>query len=152
MKETIELEKVNGLTLEQWIAQETAPRHVSLWGEGFEFSPEICDKFLGDGKQLIYLGSIDQRPRYWLLRIDSKTDIEADDFDYESLISLVEECFGRFDEWISEDDFEDAKKDDPELEYYDTYEDYEEHNSYPRMNWGGGHWGLIVNMVTGETE
>lgn len=143
---------VSGLSIEQWIEKETAPRVAKLWGEGVEFSPVLCDKIIGDGQQLVYLGTINQRPYHWLIRIDSKTDIESDDFDFEDILLPLEECFGRQADYISEEEFEQSKADgDEECNICETYEEWTESNwNYPRIGWDGGHWGLIVNMITGE--
>ena len=93
-----------GLSIEEWIAKETAPRIAKLWGEGVEFSPVICDKIIGDGLQLIYLGTISQRPYYWLIRIDSKTDIESDDFNFEDILQPLEKCFRQGEDFINEEE------------------------------------------------
>lgn len=147
------MEIVNGLTIEQWIEKETAPRIAKLWGEGIEFSPALCDEIIGDGQQLVYLGTMGQRPYYWLIRIDSQTDIDSDNFDVEHLLEPLEECFGRqSDELIDRDEFNKLKADgDEECNICETYEEWLISNwEYPRIGWDGGHWGLVVNMVTGK--
>lgn len=146
------MEKVKDKTLEEWIKEQTSPREISLWGTVCDeaFEPPLVEKIQGDGKQLIYFGTIDQRPRYWLLRIDSGIDLE-EDFDEETLCyEPIEEEFGTQDEWVSEDNFQWSEF----TEYYDTYEEYQEENKFPKMEYSasGCHWGLIVNMVTGEHE
>lgn len=143
---------VAGLSLEQWIEKETAPRIAKLWGDGVEFSPVLCDEIIGDGKQLVYLGTIDQRPYHWLIRIDSQTDINSDDFDFEDILEPIEECFGRQEEYISEEEFNQLKADgDEECNICETYEEWLESNyEYPKIGWYGGHWGLVVNMSTGD--
>lgn len=146
------MEKVNGMTIEEWIKKSTAPREISLWGEVYdkEFEPPVVSKIQGDGKQLIYFGTIDQRPRWWLLRIDSGINIE-DDFDTETFFyEPIEDEFGRQDEWVYEEDFPKSEF----SEYYDSYQDYLDENNFPKMeyNTSGCHWGVVVNMVTGEHE
>ena len=143
---------VAGHSLEQWIEKETAPRIAKLWGDGVEFSPVLCDEIIGDGKQLVYLGTISQRPYHWLIRIDSQTDINSDDFDFEDILEPIEECFGRQEEYISEEEFNQLKADgDEECNICETYEEWLESNyEYPRIGWDGGHWGLVVNMATGD--
>ena len=143
---------VAGLSIEEWIAKETAPRIAKLWGEGVEFSPVICDEIIGDGLQLIYLGTISQRPYHWLIRIDSKTDIESDDFNFEDILQPLEECFSQGEDFINEEEFEELKsKGDEECVICETYEEWLKANwEYPVIKWDGGHWGLVVNMITGE--
>ena len=143
---------VAGLSLEQWIEKETAPRTAKLWGEGVEFSPVLCDEIIGDGQQLVYLGTISQRPYHWLIRIDSKTDIESDNFNFEDILQPLEECFRQGADYIDEEEFNQLKADgDEECNICETYEEWLEANwNYPVIQWDGGHWGLVVNMVTGE--
>jgi len=144
--------KVDGLSLEEWIAKETTLRTAKLWGDGVEFSPVICSEVIGDGQQLVYLGTISQRPYHWLIRIDSQTDINSDDFDFEDILQPLEECFGRKEDYISEEEFQKLKADgDDECNICETYEEWLESNyEYPKIGWDGGYWGLVVNMVTGE--
>ena len=142
---------VDGLTLEQWIEKKTKERTAIHQTVPTKFSPVICDIILGDGLQLIYFGTIDQRPYHWLIRIDSETDIESDDFDIEMLLQPLEECFGRHpDNYYDKEEFEEAKNNDRELESYDNFEEYDSACQYPAVLYSGGHWGLVVNMVTGE--
>lgn len=114
--------------------------------------PELCEIVEGDGKQLIYFGTINQRPKYWLMQIDSKHDIEDSNFDVGNIVihPLIQE-FGET-EWISEDDFDKSKlKNEQDFREYETYEEYmSEWFEYPRLSIDGYHWGLIANTVTGE--
>lgn len=140
---------VAGLTLEQWVENETQEVTKKLWGDPTTFNPVICETSLGDGLQLIYVGTIGQRPYHWLIRIDSKTDLDASDFDIEEILEPLEDEFGRQEDYISEDEFN-AMIDEPESDF-DNYEDWLEcRYYYPSIGWDGGHYGLIVNMVTGE--
>ena len=148
------IKKVNGLSLEEWIKKETSPRSVKLWGDAIEFTPVICENVIGDGEQLVYLGTIDQRPYYWLIRIDSKTDINSDDFDFEHILEPLEEFFGISEEFISEEEFIKLKsKGDEICNLHETYQEWLKlEYDYPKIKWSGGHWGLVVNMSTGEYE
>lgn len=143
-------------TIDEWIKEEQTPRTISLWGSvaQTDFVPELCSTIDGDGKQLIYFGTINQRPYYWLMRIDSKHDIEDSDFDIEGIvINALEEEYGS-GEWMGEDEFEDLKsKNDEEVEGYKNHEEWlDENYRYPRLSIDGYHWGLIANTVTGETQ
>lgn len=143
---------VEGKTIEQWIEQETKERTVSFWGEECTFTPALCDTIIGDGLQLVYFGTIDQRPLHWLIRIDSKTDIDSDDFDIEHLLEPLEEFFGASpSNYLSKEEFEKEFESDHFLQDYEDYADYESEFNYPRVWYSGGHYGLIVNMVTGQT-
>lgn len=141
----------DGLTLEEWIKIETREQKGKFWGESYKFKPVVARTVLGDGQQLIYFGTIDQRPYYWLMRIDSEMDIESDDFDIETLLEPLEEEFGQVPAQfcLSKKEFNEIKNDI----FYDKFEDYKEYQEacqYPAINYSGGHYGLIVNMVTGK--
>lgn len=118
---------VAGLTLEAYLKKETAPRTIRFWAEDYKVTPHLCGTIIGDGLQLVYISSIDMRPYYWLLRIDSKTNVNEDDFDYDNEIleHVEEECGG-----CNCEDLCDCK--------------------YPIMRWGGGCWGMVANFKTGK--
>ena len=94
-----------------------------LWGKYIVFKPYLLEKIWGDGLQIIYFGSIDDRPRWWCARIDSQTDLESDDFDYEEILMQIESECDRPGEW-------------------NKYKPVK----YPGINWSGGHWGTIKNF------
>jgi hypothetical protein len=48
------------------------PQHTEMWGETYDFTPALLSKSYGDGKQLLMLFPIMERPRYWVVRVDSK--------------------------------------------------------------------------------
>lgn len=142
---------IDGKTMEQFIAEETTKRTVKFWGDEYEIEPEISKEIIGDGLQLIYVGTVDQRPNYWLIRIDSKTDIEGYDFDIEEIVNILEEEFGIHPNcYVNEEDFNKYKKnqdsDYSELRDYNTYEEFRSACEYPAVWWSGGHWGVIANF------
>lgn len=145
--------KIDGKTLDEWISIEIRKRKVSFWGADYEIEPVICSKIQGDGLQLVYVQSMDQRPNYWLLRIDSKANVEDDDFDIEILLEPLEEEFGSEPEnyCYNEQEFINAKKHNkhPGHDYaqdYDSYEEYEKAFDFPCVWWQGGFYGSIVNF------
>lgn len=86
-----------------------------LWGEKYpEFSPKICKIYLGDGKQLIWFQTCDQRPYWWWVRIDSSMDVNIDDFPCLEIYDLIEDEFGRIaeegDEDYNEEEYGDVNK------------------------------------------
>lgn len=147
------MDKIDGKTMEEWISHETRKRTVEFWGQEHEIQPVICSDVQGDGLQLVYVQSIDQRPNYWLLRVDSKTNVEADDFDIETLLEPLEEEFGiePYSYCHDEREFIIAQKDNkhPGHDYaqgYDTYQEYEKSFDFPCVWWQGGFYGSIVNF------
>ncbi|WP_426473433.1 hypothetical protein [Chryseobacterium balustinum] len=101
-------------TIEKWLEKELQPRSISLWGSvaQTDFVPEICSEVEGDGQQLIYFGTVNQRPRYWLMRIDSKHDIESEEFSDKIEEIVIEPLCEEFGEtkWLSEENFTAEKK------------------------------------------
>lgn len=79
--------------MDDLIKRETAIQKVSLWGQYIMFHPRLVSGHLGDGKQLIKFGTIDSRPKYWLVRIDSKTNIESDEFNPDDVADLITDDF-----------------------------------------------------------
>jgi len=43
-----------------------------LWGQKHFFTPRVLGTVFGDGLKVLYLSSINIRPAYWVVRIDSK--------------------------------------------------------------------------------
>lgn len=118
---------VAGLCMEDYLKLKTAPRIPELWWQKYpEYEPYLCDTIISDGLQLVRLWTIDDRPHHWLIRIDSSTDVNADDFDYdEGILQHIEEECGICDC----DDMCDCE--------------------YPIIRWGGGGWGMVANFATG---
>jgi hypothetical protein len=88
----------NADNIDDFIKNETSLHTETLWGQPCTVEPVLIDEIVGDGLQVIYWGTIDQRPQYWVLRIDSKTDIEADDFNQQDeLYFMVSNQFGTWD-------------------------------------------------------
>jgi hypothetical protein len=125
------------------IKKECKPRKSSLWGQQCEISPAYVDTGRGDRRQLVWVQSMDSRPDYYVLRIDSKEDVEAEDYNYdELLLCAIEEQYDSYsrynwdwDEkgnWMGKDLWDDSW---PPIEY-----------KWPMLQWGGGSWGVIKNF------
>jgi hypothetical protein len=108
------------LEIRRFLKHECRRQRAYLWGKYRVFTPYLVKKIFGDGLQVIYFQSIDDRPYWWVVRIDSKTELD-NDFDYESILDVIEEECGRPDEGDN------------------TWK-------YPMISWAGGHWGLIKNF------
>jgi len=46
-----------------------------LWGQKHFFTPRLLGPVFGDGKQLIRMTSINTRPAFWVVRIDSSWNL-----------------------------------------------------------------------------
>jgi len=113
--------------IEEAINDLTKTQKVSLWGDEIEFTPVVATEKVGNGKQLLQIWTIDQRPQYWYIRIDSETDVSECDFDIEEYLEILEEEFGKLDD-------EDIALDKFDMEYY-----------YPQLIWQGGLWETVFN-------
>lgn len=88
--------RINGLTLFETIKKERKKHSPKQWGTTYdEYIPELYPHKFGDGLQLIWFWTTNDRPYHWLLLIDSKVNIEDDDFDYEVYLSSLEDEYGQ---------------------------------------------------------
>ena len=114
----------------------------TLWGEKHhKFTPYLLEKKFGDGKFLMYFGTCDDRPYWWLVRGNSKWNINEVP-DEEIYCAIEEECGG----WIPDYD-EKLELDE------DGYDEYGEchRGDYPMIiSDSSAHWGAIANFKTGE--
>jgi hypothetical protein len=49
---------------------------VNFWGTEYKITPLLVEEIFGDGKQLIWLEPLATRPNYYVVRVDSKWDID----------------------------------------------------------------------------
>ena len=74
------------------------PRKVRFWGNDYRITPRLVDEIFGDGKRLLTLTPISDRPNYYVVRIDSATDLNGYDFIDEildAIYEVIEDQFGR---------------------------------------------------------
>lgn len=132
------------------LEKELKPYDTRFWGEDCHISPAFVQDSDGDGLQLIWLSSIDTRPQFYILRIDSHWDVNSDDFDLEYMLTRISEEYEDADWYICIDYDNDiyvkeGEEDNPDADRY-TWDDLK----FPMLRWGGGSWGLIKNFRTGK--
>ena len=94
----------DGKSFDEKMAELCEECEPKLWGEKYpKFIPRVCKKKLGDGKQLIWFQTLDQRPYWWWVLIDSKTNVSSDDFDPLEIYDLIEDEFGAIPDEGDED-------------------------------------------------
>lgn len=73
-----------------------APREVSFWGSDYEVTPLLCDTIFGDGLLVIAFVPLNTRPERYVVRIDSKTDLDSDAWydEIDNVWTALEEQFG----------------------------------------------------------
>jgi hypothetical protein len=52
---------------------------VFFWGRRHYITPRLCNTVFGDGASLVYWATLDHRPNYYVVRVDSSWRIEAND-------------------------------------------------------------------------
>lgn len=91
--------------IEQYLEQEQKEVKTSLWGNEITFKPYLLERVFGDGMKLIYFGTHDDRPYWWLVRVDSSANIDDPcEFDSEEIYQEIEEECGGYDLSDEDDD------------------------------------------------
>lgn len=127
--------------INQYLETQQQETEASLWGNKVRFKPHLLDKVFGDGMKLIYFGTCDDRPYWWLVRVDSSANIEDPmEFDYEGIHCAIEdECGG----WVPD---EDAEVDEDGYDEYGTCH----RGAYPMIiSDSSAHWGLVADFLKG---
>jgi hypothetical protein len=122
--------------INKFIEYDTRERQVRFWGSDHTIRPQLVEEIEGDGLQVVWLQSIDHRPDYYVLRIDSSHDFDSDDFDEEILLKMVENEFCKADDL----DFDGNLR--VPIEEAFTLNDL----CFPILSWGGGSWGTYGNF------
>ena len=120
--------------INKFLAKEQEETEAQLWGDSVKFKPYLLDRIFGDGMKLIYFGTLDDRPYWWLVRVDSHAEENGvwDNFDEEEIYQAIEEECGSHDANECED------------------EDYNEEYAYPVIeSSSSAHWGLIADFAKG---
>lgn len=50
-------------------------RKTHFWGRDYFITPRLVDTVFGDGEQLMFFASLDHRPNYYVVRVDSAADV-----------------------------------------------------------------------------
>ena len=73
----------------------TRERTKTMWGQKTTSYDCLIEAIHGDGKQLAYLQTMDSRPFYYIIRVDSSLDFDKD---YNEILPEDSECY--FDEML----------------------------------------------------
>ena len=91
--------------IEKYLEQEQKEVKTSLWDNEITFKPYLLKRVFGDGMKLIYFGTLDDRPYWWLVRVDSSAKIDDPcEFDSEEIYQEIEEECGGYDLSDEDDD------------------------------------------------
>ena len=123
--------------------QEVTP---TLWGDEYpSFKPYLLEEIYGDGMCLIYFGTLDDRPYWWLVRVDSA--YLTNNVEYiESFIDDYGNCFVEVIHSQIEDECGCIDEED---------EEYDEDNlpPYPAITrWASEYYGFVADLKNGVDE
>jgi hypothetical protein len=139
--------------INKFIEYDTRERKVHFWGSDCTIKPQLIEEIEGDGLQVVWLQSMDYRPNYYVLRIDSSHDMDSRDFDIEILLQMIEGEFGNVDDfteiningkeiYVYRDDLD--LKGNLQVPIEEAYTiDYP---YFPMLSWSGGSWGTYGNF------
>lgn len=132
--------------IKKYLNKECEEVTPTLWGEEYKsFKPYLLEEVYGDGMCLIYFGTLDDRPYWWLVRVDSRYITDNEEY----IESFVDEYGNSFPEVIHSQIEDECGCNDE----YD--EDYDEDNQlpYPAITtWTSEHWGLVADLRNGVDE
>lgn len=74
------------------------PQKTEHWGSVYRFTPALLNTVFGDGKKLVQLFPINERPRYWVIRVDSSCDSDSFHDICDDVCDAIDEQFGTPDE------------------------------------------------------
>lgn len=109
-------------------------RVAHFWGQRHIVTPRLADWIHGDGKQVIYFTPLATRPQHYVVRIDSRVDLDSDAFRghvLEGIYEALEDQFGRH-----RDEYE-----------HDNGRTYVKHNGWPALDDDyGSAWGTLAML------
>ncbi len=90
------------MNIDELIQREMVPQSFRWWGRDYKnIAPALVDEVLGDGQALLKVTSLDCRPHYWLIRVDSSVlsldDEKANEYVDYQVIEAIANCFGECD-------------------------------------------------------
>jgi hypothetical protein len=98
----------DGVSLLKAAAEVPTHRHLWVPADGIDFIPAVCSRAFGDGRALLALSTINHRPRFYVIRIDSTWRDLVEDEHIDSIYDALLEEFG---------DAEQVEADEPRLEW-----------------------------------
>lgn len=85
------------------LAELLKPRTDEHWGNVCSFKPALVTKHFGDGGRFVKLYPINERPHYWVVRVDSHwCDLHENTLD--AIYEAIDEQFGtpEEDDWAGD--------------------------------------------------
>lgn len=126
--------------IEEFLEKERQEVIPTLFGDEYpSFKPYLLEEIYGDGMCLIYFGTLDDRPYWWLVRVDSSYIT-----DHEEYIGSFVEKYGNIFVEVIHSQIED--------ECGSIDEDDDENNlpPYPAITkWTSEHYGFIADLKNG---
>jgi hypothetical protein len=84
-----------GIEMVEALAELLKPQSTEFWGSVYDFQPMLVNRVWGDGKQLVQIFPISERPRYWVVRVDSTCICDDELLEIlDEITDAIEEQFG----------------------------------------------------------
>lgn len=116
------------------IARAIRRRKTHFWGRDYFVTPRLVNWIEGDGRKVITFTPLATRPDRFIVRLDSKTNIESDSFSditLEAIYEAIENQFG-----ASEEDWE-----------HTNGRTYHRHRDWPALNSScGAAWDHLLTL------
>jgi len=77
------------ITLDEVIKLELQHNHGKLWGKWENIEPKLLKEIYGDGKRLLYISPLSDRPNHYMVRIDSVYPDENKRNEVEDILEYV---------------------------------------------------------------
>lgn len=117
------------------------PQVVTFWGAEHTITPRLAREVFGDGRKLIALIPLNNRPNYYVVRVDSKMEFGAGLTDeehdvMEHMMTSIEEEYGRADD-CEEDCAHNGEEGCRESRYF-PYADFSVGHAWGNLQWPEG--------------
>ncbi len=146
----------------------TKERTVFFWGSEYQITPVLLGTVFGDGGQLMWLETTNNRPEYYVVLVGSEIELEESHGErgvYELFDSFPEDIYMAIEEEFGNcDDVQNAWGDDSVCEKFQNGEECSyceelfecEFTAWPALNCGSGcAWGAIktkTNLLLTEVK
>ena len=87
----------------------------SLWGQESQVEPYLLDAKHGDGEQWLWFLYLDDRPSFYVVRVDSAADMDSDDF-YENVVEWIYDTLDEESYEFMSEECEDARENEENVD------------------------------------
>lgn len=108
-----------------------------LWGQATHFVPHVCSAVFGDGRALLELAALNSRPRYYVIRIDSRWKLHGESRAPDDALDVLDVLDDIYDALVADFGHADDETDDDTDDRYREWPavDLDAGSSWARMDW-----------------